>query len=160
MTIGIISKKITLLIIIINQKRKLFQAYFQTPAPSGPASLGRAYSFLVINHTGSACTIWFFLYMLPIDLSADTLIYIAGALLTPIFIAVSTGAGYLSARSNEPVARMNSIIFLCTGFFPHTLIISIALMHTGYALWVALAFLPCCLVGAQYAIKISGEPEE
>ncbi|WP_394425043.1 hypothetical protein [Vreelandella stevensii] len=160
MILEIISKKITLLTIILNQKRKLAQAYFGTPAPSGPASLGRAYSFLVINHAGSACTVWFFLYMLPIDLSAETLNYIAGALLTPIFIAVSTGAGYLSARSNEPVARMNSIIFLCTGFFPHALITSIALMRTGYALWVTLAFLPCCLMGAQHAIRASRESEK
>ena len=88
----------------------MVKAFFYTSAPSGPASIGRAFGFLAAGETVSALSVWYLFYYGPFRLSNDFIIFISCLLLVPVFICISVGSGCLAARSYEHVGNMNAKI--------------------------------------------------
>lgn len=131
----------------------MVKAFFYTPAPSGPASIGRAFGFLAAGETVSALSVWYLFYYGPFRLSNDFIIFISCFLLVPVFICISVGSGSLAARSYEHVENMNAKIFISVGFFLHLLISFIVFFNSGYVLFMMLSFIPCSLLGVLYQLK-------
>ena len=101
---------------------RLVKAFFYTPAPSGPASLGRAFGFLFSGEVMGAVTIWYLSYVWSSLVGEEFINALRLSFLVLVFVFVSTGAGYLAAHSYEKVGGMNAKIFVVTGFFLHSLI--------------------------------------
>lgn len=131
----------------------MVKAFFYTPAPSGPASLGRAFGFLAAGETVSALSVWYLFYYGPFSFSNDFLIFISCLVLAPVFICISVGSGCLAARSYEHVGKMNATIFISVAFFLHLLISSMVFFNSGYVLFMMLSFFPCSLLGVIYQLK-------
>lgn len=133
---------------------RLVQAFFYTPPPSGPASLGRAFGFLALGEIMGAGTIWYLSYFWSFLVVEEVSSVIRLIFLMSVFLLVSSGAGYLAARSDEDVGKMNATIFVIVGLFLHSIISSIAFMRSGYVIVMILSFIPFSILGAFLQLKL------
>jgi hypothetical protein len=139
---------------------RLVKAFFYTPAPSGPASLGRAFGFLFSGEVMGAVTIWYLSYVWSFLVGEEFINALRLSFLVLVFVFVSTGAGYLAAHSYEKVGGMNAKIFVVTGFFLHSLISSIAFMRSGYVVIMLLSFFPSSILGVFLQLRIHNQPRQ
>ena len=139
---------------------RLIQAFFYTPPPSGPASLGRAIGFLTLGEIVGAGSIWYLSYFWSFFAVEGVINFLRLICLILVFFLVSSGAGYLAARSYEDVGRMNATIFVVVGFFLHSIISSIAFMRSGYVIMMLLSFIPFSILGSFVQLKLHNQSRQ
>ncbi len=147
-------------LVVVFWSYRLVKAFFYTPAPSGPAALGRAFGFLFSGEVMGTVTSWYLSYVWSFLGGEEFINALRLGFLTLVFVFVSTGAGYLAARSYEDVGRMNAKIFLVVGFVMHSIISSIVFMRSGYVIMMLLSFIPFSILGAFVQLKLHNQSRQ
>ena len=107
-----------------------------------------------------AGTVWYLSYLWSFFSVEEVINLVRLICLVLVFFLVSSGAGYLAARSYEDVGRMNAKIFVVVGFFLHSIISSIAFMRSGYVVMMLLSFIPFSILGAFAQLKLHNQSRQ
>lgn len=107
-----------------------------------------------------AGAIWYLSYFWSFFAVEEVINFLRLICLILLFFMVSSGAGYLAARSYEDVGRMNAKIFVVVGFFLHSIISSIAFMRSEYVAMMVLSFIPFSILGAFVQLKLHNQSRQ